>query len=47
VAFVVAHSGVQEEPLLFNLVTLVSTFGSLSFFAVLIGILWWRQILLF
>jgi len=29
----------KRRPLLFNLVTLVSTFGSLSFFALLIGIL--------
>jgi magnesium transporter len=41
------NSGVQEEPILFNLVTTVSCCGALVFFALFVGWLWFRQMLVF
>eukprot|EP00879_Flechtneria_rotunda_P012502 GHRR01013054.1.p1 GENE.GHRR01013054.1~~GHRR01013054.1.p1 ORF type:complete len:112 (+),score=18.59 GHRR01013054.1:114-449(+) len=41
------NSGVQEEPVIFQLVTLVSVVGALTLFALFVGLLWFRQMLVF
>lgn len=41
------NSGLQEEPVLFNLVTVVATCASLSLFVLFVGFLWFRQMLVF
>lgn len=41
------NSYLQEEPVLFQLVTLVSLFGALSLFGAFVAFLWFRQLLVF
>jgi hypothetical protein len=37
----------QEEPVYFNLVVITSTVGALALFAFFVGMLWYRQMLVF